>query len=245
MAPALIALPLEIIEIILADVPFSAHYALLHTCRGFYRLTRPKIYRKIHLHLSTEPETIEASKTQLVLLCRTICRPRRPRRRNDVASLVEEFDVQGSKPLTVLPQLCHQEEYLSWEPRTLWGQSPSPISDLKYWRWDQLQKGNTDVLIAIMISHMTFMRILRLGFDIWSGSPCLSACLKNLHSLECAELLAPSTREDRGTYHEMLKSSSGVNLYDARQLRALLSLYQVEKSQLPGDRVRYALRYDL
>ena len=224
-ALTLIDLPLEIIETILDKV--SSYHALLLTCHHLYRLVKPKIYRKIHLHLSTAPETIEASKTQLVLLCRTICHGSGDSDL-DVARLVEEFDVQGSKPLTVLPQICHQEGYTSWAPPNPPFLVP-PMANVYRWREEQLRKGNADVLIAVMISHMENMRILRLGHDIWCGSPCLSNCLLNLNELQCAELLAHSAEPSTVAYFEMYDTASMASSYDARQLEALLSLPRIEK----------------
>ena len=213
-------LPTELIEPILSDseLSFKTQHALLHSCRRLYWLLKPGVYRKIQLNFDDcTPEAIERSSRRLVQLCRTLYRS------SSAASMVQELDIQGSKPLSVLPQLWSEVGYTDWLPR-----KKKWEGTFRWWK-TQLVKGNPDVLVAVIISVVRNMRVLRLGFDIWSRSPFLSVVLEFPKNLQYVEFLAPSPRAgwDWDAHTDIFKCTNAPVRYDMKQLRALLNLPQI------------------
>lgn len=211
-------LPIELVEMILRHTTFEEDRVLFRTCRRLYQLLKPNMYRKIELRLdgSTE-QALEDSKSRLVQLCRTLYQ-----NNSNVAHLVEEVDIQGTKPLSVLPQLWRQEGSSEWLPRKRrWD------GTLRWWRM-ALGKGNTDVLVAVIVSLVRNVRVLRLGYEMWSDSRFLSHVLDFAKELQTVEFLPPPSRDwDWDAHTDLYKATNANITYDMNQLRALVRLPQV------------------
>lgn len=209
-------LPSELLDLILRYTTPACQRKLLYTCRRLHQIVLPQIYRKIHITL--RPEDVQDHNAVIVQLFYTVSTS------PWLADYVQELEIYGSKPLILSTQLSRAQA-LSFM-RTI------PFSHGVYMHFlNRLMKGDTDAIIALLISLLGNLRVLRLGFDIWSDSRYLSTIFSTILHLEEIELsslimaITPSADNERNHWDNpslfdntlIFKTDNGPLYYDPKQ----------------------------
>ena len=107
-------------------------------------------------------------------------------------------------------------------------------------------KGDTDAIIAVLISYLSNLRVLRLGFDLWSDSRYLSTTFSIIPHLEEIELsssiMATNSFSKGESDHwddlDMLdrtlifKTDNGPLYYDPKQFENIFFISSIKKANL-------------
>lgn len=209
-------LPAEILHLILVHTSLKTQKQLLFTSRRFYNLVIPYVYRKATFTL--HPSDKNNSKAKILLFIRSLAD------NPTLADFVKDFSVQGSKPLTI--PLNYPGEPPVSNP---WITSSNLFPTGMFDRWrNQLLKGDTNAIIALLIVNLKNLETLQLGYDIWSDSQYLAAVLPHMTRLQ--EACFPEQTRDlmyRGA-PDIFRTFDGPISYDMNQLRNLLRLPRIK-----------------
>jgi hypothetical protein len=219
---ALHKLPRELLDLILLHLPYASQRTLLYVCRRLHTVAKPAIYRKIRLTLCLE-DGHDRSNCVIVQFFRTLVTANL-----SLISEIQELEISGPKPLTLLTEMSDRQTYV-WLSRI----QPS-LGTRMHWE-NQLLKGDTDVMIAALISSLHNLRVLRLGFDVWSASRYLSKVIASRSKLEEIELSSSMIVGENYLNNEIdeyktsiFKTANGPISYDTQLLHNLLSLQRLK-----------------
>lgn len=224
-------LPRELLDLILQYTTPSCQRKLVYICRLLHQIAQLHIYRKIHITL--RPEDAQDRNTVIVQLFRTVgTRPL-------LASYVHELEIFGSKPLILSTQLSEDQARSCMRKMA--------FSDVAMMHWfNRLMKGDTDAIVAGLISFLGNLKVLRLGFDIWSDSRYLRTTFLAIPYLEEIELSssimasAPLSENERDYWDNLsasdktliFKTSKGPIYYDPKQFENLFLRPRIKKISL-------------
>jgi hypothetical protein len=217
------SLPAELVlEIFDATFQYD-RWALVATCRGFYKILNPLLYRQSVLYLSrSNPKKCFQN------FFRTI------QNNNHLANHVRELTLYGSKPASIYIGGIGEYWSANWEGEEWLIDLLPPLEQNDLVREGNmllLQNWETSAMVALLMLRLKNLQRLHLGYSFWSDYRYLIKIFEQgeaLRSLKKVYLQPPPTAFYPGDVSEIQESEEDVRSVGTKLFRHLLQLPCIE-----------------